>query len=657
MNPLTEGKKITLGYDYFAKGFTAPQLLEAYYRLIADKEQARLLFETASIDQVDEVYNPGDAYDENDRMTTKEMVMEAVSVQKFARTDTKMAALVRVFNAYLKDKNIEAQVPIIGTPRKSGLFATVTVQIPFSDGQVVSIIFHSPDNNKMKITADDEIIAFRWLLNKRDITHVVSPENDAEVSLQEIGKRTAQLVEKNSARFQAMQKGLIEQKKNLEEIKTQAEEAVRQHDELMGKLKEGQGVLETIDAKIANLKDRIVKQKAFNDDLQTKIDALKAKRAGNDGKAVGGDTPKTEAEIKAEHERAAYEEKRSALGSELTGRGFIDNGMGCVWDKEGFGYAQASGVDGYGITVGLADGSKKTFSSATLAGFDKQASNALAWIDKNLKGVATPEITIDPALSSMDATAGFAEFVAKQDEGHNEGYSPKESVLNIDAVAKSEGLEAQWSEGEDDGMPIAVGTFTISNGNQIGGTQISPDGKAVFLLNGERYRGSYYLATADGETQDAAVKEIAGIIKAKAEKDERSNQADETNRLIEVGKGVVPGVRLQDAEEAGRLWEMKGRGELTQEEWDKYVADLQASNKVAAPEPQSKSSTETDGPAAISVLNDILAGKYDDDSTRLGEALDQAASELERDGKAEAYDALLNQCADYLTSILKKEAA
>jgi hypothetical protein len=41
----------------------------------------------------------------------------------------------------------------------------------------------------------------------------------------------------------------------------------------------------------------------------------------------------------------------------------------------------------------------------------------------------------------------------------------------------------------------------------------------------------------------------------------------------------------------------------------------------------------------------------------LGDALDQAASELERDGKAEEYDGLLNQCADYLTSLLKKEAA
>jgi hypothetical protein len=338
-------------------------------------------------------------------------------------------------------------------------------------------------------------------------------------------------------------------------------------------------------------------------------------------------------------------------------------------------------------------------------------------IDKKLKAA---EIKIDPAVSALDATNGFAEFLMKQDEGHVEGYSPKESVLNIDASAKSEGLEAKWCEGDDGGMPVAVGAFTIAGGNQIGGVRISPDGKAIFFLNGERFRGDYYFASADNETQDAAMKELAVIIKAAKEKEERAKQVDETNRLIEVGKNAVPGVRLQDAEEAGKLWEMKGRGELSEEDWGKYVEDLKASNKIAKSngpqaligstmisddekrilaelanlgeeeltrrheeiraymegpdfedqDPDYKKSLQNtefllftaksnvpDEPVAVTVLNDILAGKYDGDSTKLGEALDQAASDLEKDGKAEQYDALLNQAADYLTEILKKEAA
>ncbi len=893
MNPLTEGKRVTLGYDYFAKGFTSPQLSEAYYRLSADKEQARLLFETASLDQMDDAYNPGDACggDENDRMmTTEEMVLEAIRIQHFARTEPKMAALVRVFNGFLKDKGIEAQAPSIGTPKKAGLFATVTVQIPFSDGQVVSIIFHSPDNNKMKITAEDEIIAFRWLLNKRDITHVVSPESDAEVSLQEIGKRTAQLVEKNSARFQVMQKDLIEQKKKLEELKAQTEAAVKQHDDLMGKLKDGQNASEAADAKIANLKDRIDKQKAFNDELQGKIDSLKAKQAGNDGKAAGGDTPKDEAAMKAEQDVAAFDGAKEQFAAELMAMGFSQREEGSFrldvidtkirngkpmrtsidtnyfvaegkitvnaakqqfsalqkntagafkkalkvladekskvrtvadWSAQYGGVAAKFEVGGQwavaknaekpdegaylepAVVTRLADGVAGSFlpgvafaiGDHTVVDFDYEeitkylasgaikpwgdqagtADQALSSLDAtpgfaefvtkqdendparptretvlNIDAVAKEEglsaqwtaltgevigtlrasgssevgtanvrgpsaiirqeapaenkfkidtffrnnVTggeeqasairelaqiikaakenSDTALSSLNATAGFAEFVAKQDEGHNEGYSPKGSVLNIDAAVKSEGLEAKWTEGDDDGMPIAVGTFTVPGGNQVGGAQISPDGKSVFLLNGERYRGDYYYATADGETQGAAIKELAVIIKT-------ANQAAPAQE--KVGPQVLIGPTMPPEDERRILAELSSlsREELTQKH-DEVQAYMQSPDyeaqdpdykkslqntefllftaKSNAPDDQQEPATPDEGdPASVGMLNDILAGNYDNDSTKLGEVLDYAASDLEANGKAAEYDALLNQAADHLTEVLKKEAA
>jgi len=317
MNPITEGHRITLGYDYFAQGFSQAQLSEAYYRLIADKGQERLLFETATMDEVNEVYSPDD--DENDRMTTEE-IFEAIRIQKFARTEKKMLALIRVLNSHMKDKGIEALVPEIGKPRKSGLFATVTVQIPMSDGQVVSIIFHSPDGDNKKILADDEIIAFRWLLNKRDITQVVSPEGNAEVSLQEIGKRITQLVEKNSARFQATQKALIEQRKQLEEVKTQAEAEATQNTELRDKLLTAQADGEDMEVQENSLRNRIEKQKIFNNDLQSKIDALKAKQAGNKGKPEGGST--LEEKIRAKFEGRTNASLKKALE---TKKGNIDD--------------------------------------------------------------------------------------------------------------------------------------------------------------------------------------------------------------------------------------------------------------------------------------------------------------------------------------------
>ena len=647
MNPLTEGKRITLGYDYFAKGFTGPQLSEAYYLLSADKEQERLLFETATMDQVDEAYNPGDFCDENDRMMTEEMVMEAIRIQHFARTESKMTALVRVFNGFLQDKNIEAQAPIVGNPKKSGLFATVTVQIPFSDGQVVSIVFHSPDNNKMKITADDEIIAFRWLLNKRDITHVVSPEGDAEVSLQEIGKRTAQLVEKNSARFQVMQKDLVAQKKKLEELKAQAEEAVKQHDELMGRLKDSQDNIEATDAKIVNLKDRIAKQKSFNDDLQGKIDALQAKQAGNDGKAAGGSTPKTEEEMKAEQEWAAYEEKRAALGSELTGRGFVDNGMGGVWNKEGFGYVQASGVEGYTITVGLAeDGSKKDFSSATLAGLDTQIKKALAWIDKKIASMKKGE------AANPDPNAGGNTL--KEIAAIPEGWSKGSAFDNRLEYGNGKYQTSVLSRSEGDN----AFRVSLSEGNQViswkdAKTIDEANGYAVDMMqNAEALKAAYLEEIKKTEPVVAPTGPTALI-------GPTMEPGDEQRILTELSSlSREELTRRHDEVQAY----MKGPDYEGQD--PDYKKSLQNTEfllftaKSNAPDDQQQPADPAEGePAYVGRLKDILAGSYDNDSTKLGVVLDLAAAEIEAEGKAAEYDALLNQAADHLTEVLKKEAA
>lgn len=576
-NPLTEGKRIKLGYDYFATGFSGVQLSEAYYRLIADKQQERILFETATLDQVDEVYNPGDACcDENDRMTTEEMVLEAIRVQRFARTDSKMAALVRVFNGYLKDKNIEAQAPIIGTPKKLGLFATVTVQIPFSDGQVVSIIFHSPDNNKMKITADDEIIAFRWLLNKRDITHVVSPENDAEVSLQEIGKRTAQLVEKNSARFQVMQKDLVEQKKKLDELKTQMDEALKHHDKLMAFLKDGQDAVETMDVKIANLKGQIEKQKAFNDGLKDKIDALKAQQAGNDGKAASGDTPKTEAEMKAEQEKETYENAKAAFVSEISGLGFEKDQEEDAYRIDVIDTAKRNGKSMRSSikTNFLVNDGKVVVNAAGKQKFSALIKNAAGAFNKAVKALADEKAKFKTVAEWMAQYGGIA---SKFNAGD------RFSVLKfIDRPEDGYYLQPAVVSGNTD---------SVSN-SHLPGVDFNIENHTRFEFDYEELTS----ALANG-----AVKPW-----------------NEEKQEAELKKTEVPSNGPQAI-------------------------------KIAAPEP-----TE---PAAVGVLNDILSGKYDGDSTKLGEVLDQAASDLEKDGKAEEYDALLNQAADYLTEILKKEAA
>lgn len=53
---------------------------------------------------------------------------------------------------------------------------------------------------------------------------------------------------------------------------------------------------------------------------------------------------------------------------------------------------------------------------------------------------------------------------------------------------------------------------------------------------------------------------------------------------IKLGTTTVPGVRLADAETAGENFFLLEKGDITQEQWDEYVADLKASNKVKTKE-------------------------------------------------------------------------
>ena len=615
MNPLTEGRRIALGYDYFAKGFTGPQLSEAYYRLIAERRQERMLFETATMAEIDEIYNSGEEYEENDRLTTDEMITEAVRVRKYSRTDTTMAALVRVLNGHLQDGEIDALVPIIGKPKKSGLFATVTVQIPFSDGQVVSIIFHSPDNNKMKITADDEIIAFRWLLNKRDITQVVSPESDAEVSLQEIGKRLGQLVGKNSARFQATQKDIVAQKKQMEELKAGAEGAATQHADMMHVLQAEVDAAEMAEKKIESLKVQIDKQEAYNEDLQAKIDALKAKRAANDGKAVGGETPKTEAEMKAEQERAAYEEKQAAFNQELAGRGFEKIGLSYtltsrmidgIAEKDFFSIKAGmyqSGLDGYDVFVTVNANVKtpeKRYNSKTLAGTDKQAAKALAYIDNKIAELTAVNTKgLEQNLPKGTVAGGVPEIVSLYDAiGNNDVPGNEKQAVRFEVVGKDEAKKLKDATGlELEGYKHTIDSFSIRH---IRNTHGDPAA--------EEKRGQVAVTAEDFARIPEIVKDYDGV--------ELSGKDDGGNDLVKYHKSYngityyVEEVRNKRNELMTKtLWKTRTASNVPSEE-----APLATSETVQPESPQGVDSLRRGDGKIKSIVTEMLPNGWKETS-------------------------------------------
>lgn len=287
INPLF-GIKIRETFDpREPQGFGRIELAEAYHALMRDPHEYGLILEAASFEEVDSFYNP------SVEQVSPDFVLEAIVIDKFSKTEHRMKAVCRVMKRMLGDSEINVLDPVVGKPKKSGGFAYVTVQLPFSDGQVVSVIFHSPEGDKKRIGPQDTIIAFRWLLNKRDITHLVSPEDGTEVPLEKMCKRVAQLVIKNSARFEATQKEAMAEKQELDSLNEQIEEAEAKQETLIAQTPDTQKEIDSLSAQIENQKTQNAKLKSDIAELEAKIAAMKQA-----GQAVGPDGSTITADLK-----------------------------------------------------------------------------------------------------------------------------------------------------------------------------------------------------------------------------------------------------------------------------------------------------------------------------------------------------------------------
>lgn len=118
----------------------------------------------------------------------------------FATLERRMGVMQRVMErAGNTVKPVALQVSEPFTQRG---VANVVALFELSDGQTVSIYFHNPDVTPKKIASMDEVISWKWALNRKDITIVVAPERGVDLNVNEVARRIMKLAEKNSAAFQ-----------------------------------------------------------------------------------------------------------------------------------------------------------------------------------------------------------------------------------------------------------------------------------------------------------------------------------------------------------------------------------------------------------------------------------------------------------------------
>ncbi|WP_432773872.1 hypothetical protein [Vibrio parahaemolyticus] len=265
----TEQIKVVDRIDHLAKTLT-PEQIEALYQA----ENGELLLESVTLEDL-----------ENTLLFQCEPVAQMM-LEAFKSKASMLAQRVKKFGNQLERQtpNLTCGEIEIGKPRKSGAVAVQVAKIPLSDGQSVSIAFHAPDNDPLKINADDTLIAFRFMMNSRDVTHVVAPKGNMDLSLREVTTKLGTLLENNSEKFQAAQSKKDADAKELAETQEKAQQLEEETAQLNDQVDSLEEKIETTKKKQSRIQSQIDNHNDIQEELRKQL-GVKQTGAGEAGGA------------------------------------------------------------------------------------------------------------------------------------------------------------------------------------------------------------------------------------------------------------------------------------------------------------------------------------------------------------------------------------
>jgi len=267
------GKKLAFnGYDALALGDTEGLLLEA-----------------PSLEDVEMTYL-------GTELLAREVgaMFEAITTKRIRLAQT-MRAFIRVLNRSLNGTDIRAGADeagvdthdnntvsgaIIGKVRKVAGVPVMTALIPLSDGQTTSIVFHSPTADSPRIKNDDLLVAFQFLLNKRDVTHVVAPIGGRDVMLNQVCQVLSNLIERNSGKFKKAQDKQSKMRSDIQSLEAEADKLEEERSVLIGRVDDAQIQLVKAKEGYSDADEKVRSQREINADLTAYLEQLK-KNAAN----------------------------------------------------------------------------------------------------------------------------------------------------------------------------------------------------------------------------------------------------------------------------------------------------------------------------------------------------------------------------------------
>lgn len=246
---------------------------------------------TTTIDQLmDDLFNEDMQHGLMDEPCLLDDVLEDVELMTFdgiVSEYSKLAIKMRQMKQALDRAHDSIKVVShqVSDPFKSMGAVQIVAIFELNDGQTISIFFHNPDTTPQKVSQDDELISFKWLMNKKDVTIAVAPENGQEVSIRKVASRIMQLVDKNSQGFQRRNTKRAERLANFEALKDRVAEKETTLEKLLNQIdileNEKSKVQADNDLAVADAKAGLDKYSAFfpKDELTVIQGQLKGEEA------------------------------------------------------------------------------------------------------------------------------------------------------------------------------------------------------------------------------------------------------------------------------------------------------------------------------------------------------------------------------------------
>ncbi|EMC2437494.1 hypothetical protein ACYUL9_003794, partial [Acinetobacter baumannii] len=178
-------------------------------------------------------------------------------------------------------------------PFKHKKVLQIALTYDFDDGQNFTILFHKPDRLSKKISPADALISWKILMNNRDITAAIQPNQGEGISIPVLAGRIMKLINQNSNRFKRLQSKKAEKAKALADAELRLEQKQSQLNslsvEISNLLNELDQLQNTLLTKQSEENEVIIKENSLDNELPDSISDEEAERLKADLKRLNAD--------------------------------------------------------------------------------------------------------------------------------------------------------------------------------------------------------------------------------------------------------------------------------------------------------------------------------------------------------------------------------